>query len=54
MDLFAVPTALTVCLLTKSMDGDDGLAANVILASVPCSVVVMTIGIYLMRMAGIV
>ena len=52
--LFAVPTAMNVFIMTKSMDGDDGLAANVILASVPCSVVVMTIGIYLMRMTGIV
>ena len=52
--LFAVPTAMNVFIMTKSMGGDDGLAANAILASVPCSVVVMTIGIYLMRITGIV
>ena len=38
----------------QGMGGDDGLAANAILASVPCSVVIMTIGIYLMRITGIV
>ena len=52
--LFAVPTAMNVFIMTKSMGGDDGLAANAILASVPCSVIVMTIGIYLMRITGIV
>ena len=51
--LFAVPTAMNVFIMTKSMGG-DGLAANAILASVPCSVIVMTIGIYLMRITGIV
>ena len=52
--LFALPTAMNVFIMTKSMGGDDGLAANAILASVPCSVIVMTIGIYLMRITGIV
>lgn len=52
--LFAVPTAMNVFIMTKSMGGDDGLAANAILTSVPGSVVAMTVGIYLMRIAGIV
>ncbi|MGN0204712.1 MAG: hypothetical protein ACI4BB_09220 [Coprococcus sp.] len=52
--LFAVPTAMNVFIMTKSMGGDDGLAANAILTSVPGSVVAMTVGIYLLRMAGIV
>lgn len=52
--LFAVPTAMNVFIMTKSMGGDDGIAANAILASVLGSVVAMTVGIYLLRVTGIV
>lgn len=52
--LFAVPTAMNVFIMTKSMGGNDGIAANAILVSVPGSVIAMTVGIYLMRVAGIV
>lgn len=52
--LFAVPTAMNVFIMTKSMGGDDGIAANAILTSVLGSVVAMTVGIYLLRVTGIV
>ncbi len=52
--VFAVPTAMNVFIMTKSMGGDDGVAANAILATVSGSVVIMTAGIYLLRVIGIV
>lgn len=52
--LFAVPTAMNVFIMTKSMGGNDGVAANAVLTSVLGSVVTMSVGIYLLRLTGII
>jgi len=52
--LFAVPSAMNVFIMTKSMGGDDSIAANIIVSAVFLSIPTMTAGIFLLRMLHIV
>ena len=52
--LFGTPCAMNVYIMTKSMGGDDGTAASIIVSSVLLSILTMTAGIFLLRTAGIV
>ena len=52
--LFAVPSAMNVFIMTRSMGGDEGIAANIIVSSVFLSIPTMTAGIFLLRTLGIV
>jgi len=52
--LFGVPCAMNVYIMTKSMGGDDGIAANIIVSSVILSIFTMTVGIFMLRTFGIV
>ena len=52
--LFGVPSAMNVFIVTKSMGGDDGIAANIIVSSVFLSVITMAIGIFMLRSFGVV
>ncbi len=52
--LFGVPTALNVFIMTRSMGGDDEIAAHAIVAAVFGSIVTMTVGIMFLRMLQII
>ncbi len=52
--LFAVPTAINVFIMTKSMDGDAVYASNAILTAMVWSIPIMTLGIYTLRVMGLV
>lgn len=52
--LFGVPTALNVFIMTRSMGGDDEIAAHAIVTAVFGSTVTMTIGIMLLRMLQVI
>ena len=52
--LFGVPTALNVFIMTRSMGGDDEIAAHAIVTAVFGSTVTMTIGIMILRILKII
>ncbi len=52
--LFGVPTALNVFIMTRSMGGDDEIAAHAIVTSVFGSTVTMTAGIMILRMLQVI
>lgn len=52
--LFGVPTALNVFIMTRSMGGDDEIAAHAIVTAVFGSTVTMTAGIMILRMLQVI
>ena len=52
--LFAVPTAVASFVFAKSMNGDSDLAANIIVTTTAGSVITISIGIFILKVFGLV